>query len=200
MSNRIWLPLVLLTTSQFPLIAQTDVMHFRSIVADAPSTNSCTLAKTATALEVRLKELGWKNKGADFPDIDWKTNIAAVVTTSDSYARPQGVNLSRNKVRAIIHLDADADEHNSGVFVFQLGPRFFNVKDCSSQYKSVEVILRSKPEHTEDAETNSGISSSPVSSHSSSDSSQGYSSSSSSSSSPSSSSSSQSSSGSKPPH
>lgn len=153
MLKRIWLSLILLTAGQVLLMAQTDPMRFRSIVANTPSTNGCGLTKTATALEARLKELGWKNKGADFPDIDWKTNIAAVVTTSDSYGRPQRVILSPDKALAIIHLDANTNEHNSGVFVFELGPRFANVKDCLAQYKSLAAVSRSKPVAGKDSQT-----------------------------------------------
>lgn len=167
MLKRIWLPLVLLTASQFPLMAQTDSMHFRSIVANTPSTNSCSLVKSATDLEARLKKLGWKNKGADFPDIDWKTNIAAVVTTSDSYGRPQGVNLSADKALAIIHLDAETNEHNSGVFVIELGPRFANVKDCSAQYKSLAAVLQSDPDTGKDSRADTTTSSSSSSQSSS---------------------------------
>jgi hypothetical protein len=117
------------------LTAQTAPIRFISLVGSESPADTCQLAKNNVQLEARLKNLGWKWDGTNFPKIDWGSKIAAVISVSHSHALPKDVGFSEDKRGAFVHLEPNPDQVNGGILVLELDSQSGRVSSCSAVYQ-----------------------------------------------------------------
>jgi hypothetical protein len=113
--------------------ADEDHPKYKVVRTDAQQKDSCQVAETDVALEAGLRKLGWKDATRDYPNVDFGSSRALIITTKGKKAKPTYVRPHAPAI--VVDLENQANFNGTGTLVLAVSSA---IRTCSTTYPAAK--------------------------------------------------------------